>query len=71
MVGETRPLYLKRVRTVDRHVIDSIIPTIRRLSRQSVARTDNQSLVPTISRSYRQSVARTDHRSLVPIIGRS
>ncbi|WP_341732440.1 transposase [Microcoleus sp. EPA2] len=36
-------MYLKRV---DRHVIDLIIPTIRRSSRQSGDRADNESIVP-------------------------
>ncbi|MEG4628076.1 hypothetical protein QUB56_00200 [Microcoleus sp. AR_TQ3_B6] len=46
IVGETRPLYLKRVRTVDR-LIDS------------GDRTDHQAIVPTSRRSYRSSGDRT------------
>ncbi|MEG4586015.1 hypothetical protein QUA54_12485 [Microcoleus sp. MOSTC5] len=45
-------MYLKRVRTVDRHVIDSIIPTFRRSYRQVGDRANNQAVVPTFRRSY-------------------
>jgi hypothetical protein len=63
MVGKTRPLYLKRVRTVDRHINQAIVPTIRRAYRSSGTRTDHQVSATSNRRAYRSSGERTAHQA--------
>ena len=64
IVGETRPLYLKRVRR-------QIATSVSRSLDQAGDRTDHQAIEPTMSRSYRLSGDRADNESIEPTFRRS
>ncbi|MEG3927901.1 hypothetical protein [Microcoleus sp. T3_D1] len=64
-------MYLKRVRTVDRHIKQVIATSHRRSYRQVGDPTDKWAILPTSGRSYRQVGDPTDNQSIEPTLRRS